>query len=50
MVTPELKCPTTNFTPSAYELVGGRHAFARIGAIVADRKSRFLSEDAALAH
>ena len=48
MVTPELKWPTTNFTPSADELVGDRDAFARIGAVVADVELDLLAEDAAL--
>ncbi len=47
MVTPELKWPMTNFTPSAGELVGDRHAFLRIAAVVADAELDFLAEDAA---
>ena len=46
-MTPELKWPTTNFTPSADELVGDRHALLRIGSVVADGELDLPAEDAA---
>ena len=38
MVTPELKWPMTNLTPSPTNLVGDRHAFLGVGAVITDRQ------------
>ena len=48
MVTPELKWPMTNLTPSPTQLVGHRHALLGIGHVVAEHQLDLLAVDAAL--
>ena len=47
MVTPELKWPTTNFTPSPTNLLATETPSFGIGAVVADVQLDLLAEDAA---